>query len=125
MFKIRSKGNFSKTEEFFNRVLGKNYLNILDKYGQRGVMLLKNATPVKTGGVASAWKYVVEDNGNGKYTLAFINNAENEGRNIVLLTMYGHGTGGGGYVESNDFVNPVIAPLLVDLLEDLRKEVAR
>lgn len=123
MIRVKQKGGFSKTEAFFNRVLNKNYLNILDKYGQLGVEILRQATPVDTGKVASSWEYQVEEGRKGLITLSFINNAENDGRNIVLLIMYGHGTGGGGYVEGDDFVTPAVRPLLRDLADRLWKEV--
>lgn len=123
VFKAKSRGGFDGIESFFNRVLSKNYLNILDRYGKRGVQLLRQATPSHTGKAASSWEYLVEDLGQGRYSLSFINNAEENGYNIVLLNMYGHGTGGGGYVEENDFVNPVIQPLLQEMLIELRKEV--
>ena len=123
MIRVKQKGSFSKTEAFFNRVLNKNYLNILDKYGQLGVALLRQETPVRTGEVLSAWEYRVEDLGRGRTSLSFINNAENEGHNIVILLMYGHGNGNGGYVEGDDFVTPAIRPLLRDLANALWKEV--
>ena len=123
MIRVKHKGNFSKTEAFFNRVLNKNYLNILDKYGQLGVEMLRQATPVRTGEVLSAWEYRVEDLGHGQTSLSFINNAENEGHNIVILLMYGHGNGNGGYVEGDDFVTPTVQLLLRDLAAALWKEV--
>lgn len=123
MIRVKQKGSFSNTEAFFNRVLNRNYLNILDKYGQLGVQLLKSETPVRTGEVESSWGYEIEESRKGLITLSFTNSAENDGRNIVLLLMYGHGTNNGGYVEGEDFVTPAVRPLLHELANSLWKEV--
>ncbi len=34
---VRHKGDFSKTEKFFNSLLKLDYLNVLERYGQAGV----------------------------------------------------------------------------------------
>ena len=76
MFKVKHKGNFSNTEKFFNRVLKKNYLNILDEYGKLGVEALSMNTPADSGETANSWDYGI-DKGNGTVTLYWTNNNEN------------------------------------------------
>lgn len=122
MITVTHKGNFNNAEKLFNRVLNKKYRNIIARYGEKGVAVLKAATPVKSGGVANAWNYIIEEKGS-TITLAFINNKENNGMNIVLALVYGHGTGGGGYVEANNFVDPAIRPVFEEMAANLWKEV--
>lgn len=110
MFKVKHKGNFSNTEKFFNRVLKKNYLNILDEYGKLGVEALSMNTPADSGETANSWDYGI-DKGDGTVTLYWTNNNENQGVNIALLLIYGHGTQNGSYVEGIDFVSPAIQPI--------------
>lgn len=110
MFKVNHKGNFSDTEKFFNRVLKKNYLNILDDYGKLGVEALSMNTPADSGETANSWDYGI-DKGDGTVTLYWTNNNENQGVNIALLLIYGHGTQNGSYVEGIDFVSPAIQPI--------------
>ena len=58
--RIRSKGDFSKVDWYFGKLekmLESKGLGILNKYGERGVEALKNATPVDTGLTASSWYY--------------------------------------------------------------------
>lgn len=122
MISIRHKGNFSHTEKFFNCALNRDYLNVIAKYGELGVAALKRATPIKSGGVASAWTYVIKEE-KGLITLSFVNNKENDGMNIVLALVYGHATGNGGYVQANNFVDPAIRPIFKDIAKNLWKEV--
>ena len=37
MIEIKQKGNLSKTEKFLRKAFGRDYLTVLDKYGQYGV----------------------------------------------------------------------------------------
>ena len=56
-------------------------------------------------------------------TLAFTNDVQNQGVPIVILLQYGHGTGTGGYVQPNDFINPAMKPIFQKIADDAWKEV--
>lgn len=122
MIRVRHKGNFNNIEKWWNRMLKRDYLNVVSKYGDIGVKLLRDATPVASGQTANSWNYEIEDDGK-TITLAFTNSSEENGENIVILLMYGHGTQNGGYVEANDFVHPTIEPLFEIIAEEAWKEV--
>ena len=38
---FRSKGDFKKTENFLKKSLGRNYIDVLNKYGKMGVEALQ------------------------------------------------------------------------------------
>ena len=120
--KVRHKGNFNKAERFFNRVLRKNYLNILDKYGQIGVEALRQATPSDSGTTADSWSYGITE-GNGKVTLYWSNSNVKDGVCIAVLLLYGHAMPNGSYVEGIDFVNPTMRPIFLDIANQSWKEV--
>ena len=122
VIKIHHKGNFNGFEKFVNRALKKDYLNILSKYGERGVAALRQATPLESGETANAWNYEIEE-GNGYTTLYFTNSNENQGQNIAILLIYGHGLQNGGYVEGNDFVTPALEPVFKELADRAWREV--
>lgn len=122
MIKVRHKGSFNNVERFFNRVLRRDYLNILSEYAERGVEALRNATPVVTGETANAWGFEIES-GYGKTTIYFTNSEEDNGVNVVILLLYGHGTRNGGYVEGIDFISPALEPVFRDLADAMWKEV--
>ena len=118
------KGNFSKTEKFFNRALKRNYLNILSKYGEMGVNALKQATPSSSGKTAESWDYGIQKD-IGKVTLYWTNSNENKGVNIAILLIYGHALPNGSYVQGIDFVTPALRPIFESIAKESWKEVVR
>ena len=118
------KGSFKNTERFFNHVLRRDYLNILEKYGQMGVEALRNATPSESGKTAESWDFGIEQ-GKGKVTLYWTNSNENKGVNIAVLLIYGHALPNGGYVEGVDFVSPALRPIFERIANESWKEVVR
>lgn len=120
--KFKHKGNFSKTDQFFNRILKREYLNVIDKYAQRGVDALAAATPKDSGETAAAWNYIIEHD-RDKTSLIFTNSHFNKGVNIAIILQYGHGTGTGGYVVGRDYINPAVQPVFDQIAEDVWKEV--
>jgi len=98
-------------------------MSILQRYGPIGVNALANATPKDSGLTALSWDYSIEKHGSG-YDLNWFNTHENNGTVIAILIQYGHGTGTGGYVPPNDFINPAMKPVFDKIAEDIWKEVS-
>ncbi len=124
MIKVRHKGNFNKFERLSNKVLRRDYLNILSDYAARGVKALKEATPSDSGDTANAWDYEIES-GNGRTTIWFTNSHENDGVNVAILLIYGHATRNGSYVQGIDFVSPALEPIFRDLSYQMWMEVTK
>lgn len=119
---FKQHGNFEKTEKFLNRVHGATYLNMLNEYGQEGVRALASATPVDSGETASCWTYEIEKTATTT-TLVWKNTNINDGANIAILIQYGHGTGTGGYVSGQDYINPAIKPVFDKIAQELWRGV--
>lgn len=124
MIKIKHKGNFNHFERFSNRILRRDYLNVLSDYARRGVEALKAATPSNSGKTANSWDYEIES-GDGKTTIWFTNSNENNGVNVAILLIYGHATRNGSYVEGIDFVSPALEPVFQDLSYKMWMEVTK
>lgn len=122
MIKVTSKGDFHHTERLFERALSRKYLDVLHHYAELGVEALRAATPVSSGATADAWGYEIES-GDGRTTISFTNSHENNGVNIAILLIYGHGTANGTYVEGVDFVTPALAPVFKQLADQIWMEV--
>ena len=116
------KGDFSKTEKFFNSLLKLDYLNVLERYGQAGVAALASATPKDSGLTAASWDYEITHNGK-ETTIAFTNSNISNGVNIAIILQYGHGTKGGGYVAGRDYINPAIQPIFDKMANEAWREV--
>lgn len=120
---ITSTGNFNKTERYLKRVKNKNYLEILQSYGEKGVQALQDATPKRTGRTAASWTYTIEKTRDG-YTISWLNSNTNKGISIALLNQYGHATRDGGWVQGVDYINPAIRPIFEQMADDMWREVS-
>ena len=122
MITFHQKGDFSRTQKFFERALEVVKLGELDKYGRMGVEALAANTPVDSGKTAASWHYEIVRQ-NGSVSIRWYNTNENKGYNIAILLQYGHGTRNGGYVRGRDYINPAIQPLFDEIAETAWKEI--
>lgn len=118
------RGNFSKTLKFLNGILKRDYLNVLNKYGNIGVQRLQEYTPKRTGVTAYSWNYdIEEDKTKGVITLRWTNSNINGYVNIALILQYGHATRNGGWVEGIDYINPALRPVFEKMVDEVWLEV--
>lgn len=119
---FKNKGSFNRTEKFLNKLLRREYLNVIEKYAQIGVAALANATPIDSGKTASSWRYDISHDRKST-VITWYNDNINDGHNIAILIQYGHGTGNGAYVKGYDYINPSIRPVFDNMRDDVWKEV--
>lgn len=124
MIHLRSKGDFKKADKYFRNLIKASRVEILEKYGNKGVAALSSATPVESGLTASSWSYRIERSGS-RVAIYFTNSNINKGVNIAIILQYGHGTGTGGWVEGRDYINPAIQPIFDELAEAAWREVTK
>jgi len=125
MIKFTHKGNFKNTERFLSRAKRFQVLDIMHRYGERGVRALSAATPKDTGLTASSWEYKVQQTSSGKWSLTWFNTNIQNGAPIAILLQYGHGTRGGTFVSGIDYINPAMKPILDELSDSIWKEVSK
>lgn len=118
MITFEHKGNFSKTERFFNMLLHEDWKNLLNMYGQKGVDALRSATPVDTGLAASSWNYIISQDKDG-YHLTWTNDDIEGGINVVVLIDRGHATKSGTWVPGYHFIDNAIDPIIKQLAEEV------
>ena len=122
MITIKQKGDYKKVTRYFEKIKnGPNDL-ILKKYGEYGVNLLRESTPVDTGRTANSWTYSIERNRN-RAMISFYNSNEVHGVNIAIILEYGHGTRNGGWVYGRNYINPAIQNAFDKMAQDVWKEV--
>ena len=117
-----SKGNFSKTIKFLNKVKNVKINDILSKYGKIGVNALSQATPKDSGVTSRSWNYKIEVN-NDNASIVWYNTNVVKGVNIAVILQYGHGTRNGGWVEGRDYINPAMKPIFDKIADQVWKEV--
>lgn len=124
MIKVRQKGSFNNSINFLSRSQKKLNNVDYDKYGMRGVRLLKEHTPKDTGKTSESWSYDISKEKN-LVTISFHNSNIQNGVPIVIILQYGHATRNGGWVEGIDYINPSVRSLFNEIAEDLWKEVTK
>lgn len=122
MFSFESSGSFDKTEKALLKMSRGDIFATLERYARQGVSALANATPVDSGITAASWNYKIERSF-GSYSITWTNNHVVDGRPIVILLQYGHGTGTGGYVQGRDFINPAMKPIFDNIADQVWKAV--
>lgn len=122
MIKFTTSGNWNNTFSFLKKNNPLQIENALHKGGKKGVEVLSEATPSRSGKTAASWDYVVTKQA-GNYRIDWINKNTNQGYNIAVLIQYGHGTGTGGYVRGIDYINPAMAGVFQEIADDVWREV--
>lgn len=122
MISVQQKGDFSRIEKFLSKMKTRDAKALLERYGQRGVSLLADATPKDSGKTAASWSYKIEMS-SGRYSIVWTNSNVNKGVNIAIIIQYGHGTRRGGYVKGVDYINPATQKVFEEMAEELWKEV--
>lgn len=122
MIKIKQRGSFKKTERLLKNAENIDYLAMLNKYGQEGVTALALSTPRGTGLTAASWGYNIIKH-SGSYCIEWYNDNIIDGVKIAVILQYGHVTGGGGWVEGVDYINPAMKPIFKKIADDGWREV--
>ena len=121
---VKVSDGWKRTERFFHRTLKKEYMKVLERYAEAGVEALREATPKDSGDTANAWGYRIESR-DGITKLYFTNDNIQNGVNVAILLVHGHGTRNGGYVQGNDFVKPALRPIFQDLADAMFREIKK
>lgn len=124
MFEIASSGSFSNMESFLTKAPKANFRSLLEACGQQGVNALSAATPQDTGKAALSWYYEVKKLRDG-WSLTWFNSNVEDGFPVAVMIQHGHGTGGGGYVQGLDYINPALRPVFEKIIDQAWKVVSQ
>ena len=122
MFSIKSSGNFNNTERFLRKMRSNSFRTILENAAKNGVDQLAAATPSDSGVTAASWGYIINRR-KDSFSIDWTNSNVVDGFPVAIGIEYGHGTGSGGYVSGQDYINPVLAPIVEGILNDVWQEV--
>lgn len=115
-------GNFTKTVKYLDRVNKALQNANFEKYGQKGVEALREATPKDTGKTSQSWSYSITKT-KEYVSINWTNSNVNNGVNIAVILQYGHGTKSGGYVKGIDYINPAMKPIFEQITKEAWEEV--
>jgi len=116
------KGDFKNTDRFLKKMSRFDFANTLKSVAQEGVAALAAATPVDSGLAANSWGYEIKRS-RSSFEIIWTNSDVENGFPVAIMIQYGHGTGNGGYVRGQDYINPAMRPIFDKIIEDLWTEV--
>lgn len=120
---ISSSGDFSQSKAYLQQLGNASLFSDLDGWGQMGVDALASATPEDTGLTSDSWGYRIIQDSYGPGIEWYNSNVDSEGTQIAIMIQYGHGTGTGGYVEGQDYINPAIQHVFDTIVAELGEKV--
>lgn len=107
MINFTAGGSTAKTDAFLLKMIRGDLYSRLEPLAQRGVEALRSATPEESGLTAASWTYEIEESG-GSVTIWWKNTNVVDGFNVAVGLQYGHGTGTGGWIQGQDYINPTL-----------------
>lgn len=123
MIKVTSRGSWLPTRRYLNNLDSTKIIEtVLNRLGEKGVDALSMATPIDSSLTASSWRYEVEIS-KGASQITWLNSNVVKGVPIAIILQYGHGTGTGGYVQGQDYINPAIQPIFDEIADEVWKAV--
>lgn len=122
---FESKGDFTATTDWLERVISRNPSNALQSIAKEGIKSLSSNTPKQTGETASGWRDKVTKQGDIT-EIAWSNTAHPEASvNLAKLIDLGHGTGTGGYVPPKPYIKKAMKPIWDSIDNKVIKELIK
>lgn len=120
-----SKGDFGIINGWLKDVINRKPSNTINQIATDGTRSLEANTPRDTGETADGW--VSEITTKGDVTeIAWKNTAHPEaGVNVAKLIELGHGTGTGGYVPPNPYIEKAMKPIWDRAGDKVAKELIK
>lgn len=122
MIEFTSTGDLKNLERFLKKAVRGDWYTQVDNLAKKGVAALASATPTDSGQTAASWDYHIRRKGNG-ITIEWVNSNVQDGFPVALMLQLGHGTGRGGYVRGQDYINPAIRPVFDQIADGVWKLV--
>jgi len=124
MIHLKTHGSYKRTISFLDRLLEFFNKGGLNKYGERGIKALEEATPKDTGLTSKSWTYKVVHE-HGKVSLVWSNTNVQNGVNIAIILQYGHATRRGTWIEGRDYINPAMRSVFDSISREAWEEMMR
>jgi hypothetical protein len=122
--KVTTRGSFSKSQAFLERMKRREQFKALAKYGSIGVAALAQATPKDSSLASNSWYYEIVDRP-GYFAIHWYNRDLENGFPVAVMVQYGHATRRGGYIEGRDFINPAMRPIFDQIAAEMWREVTK
>uniref|UniRef100_A0AAU7GXG7 Minor tail protein n=1 Tax=Streptomyces phage Scarif TaxID=3158858 RepID=A0AAU7GXG7_9CAUD len=111
-----------RTEDSLRKMRQGDIYKSLTSAAQLGVRALASAVPKDSGLAADSWSYEIERS-RSTVTIKWLNTDIENGFPVAIMLQYGHGTGTGGYVQGQDYINPAMRPIFDQIADQVWRAV--
>jgi hypothetical protein len=111
-----------RTEDSLLKLKSGDIFRAIDGEAQKGVRALASASPKDSGLASDSWDYVIERSGKS-VTIKWTNSDVENGFPVAIMLQFGYGTGTGGYVQGQDYINPAMRPIFDSIADRVWKAV--
>lgn len=120
-----SKGDFTNIQEWLDKVSKNSPSAALVEIAREGKQSLTVNTPRDTGATASGWEAQITSK-KGEHEIAWVNNAHpGESVNVAVIIDQGHGTGTGGFVPAQPYIESAMDKVFADASNKIEKELIK
>jgi hypothetical protein len=119
---IKVTGSYKEIYRYLNNLAKMDLNALLAPFGQKGIDALIAHTPRESGLAAESWYYTIRKGKRG-VTLEWHNRDIENGFPVAIMLQYGYGTGTGGYVHGQDYINPAMRPIFEEIANEVSKVV--
>lgn len=124
MISFETKGDFTRAMRWLTDLEHAEFYKKVDGLAAKGTAALSAATPVRSGVTARSWHHKVTIT-KTSCKIEWLNSNVNRGVPIAVILQYGHGTGTGGFVAGQDYINPAMRPVFDQIANEVWNEVKR
>lgn len=122
MISFKVSGSTKNTERFCGKMSRLDIWRLVDPLAREGVRALASATPTDSGLAANSWDYHITQSAKA-LTITWTNTDVESGFPVAISLQYGYATGGGGFVQGRDYINPALKETFQSIAERVWKVV--
>lgn len=122
MISFTVSGSFKNTENFLKKLAQGDMYKSLEQLAREGANALASATPIESGLASSSWDFEISRS-KRSCTITWTNTDVENGFPVAVMLQYGYGTGTGGYVQGQDYINPAMRPIFDRIADQVWKAV--
>lgn len=122
MFSFVITRSGKRTEDSLRKLAQGDIFKVVDAEAQKGVKALASASPKDSGLASDSWSYKIQRSGKS-VEITWTNNDVENGFPVAIMLQLGYGTGTGGYVQGQDYINPAMRPIFDSIADRVWKAV--
>lgn len=123
VIEFRTKGDFSKLQNYLGSLKKTVALHNAEVYAKKGLEALIEATPKRTGLTSRSWTYQIVQT-DTSISIIYNNTNVQKGVVVAIVLDYGHFSNG-HWIVGRHYIEPAIRPVFDSIANDLWEEITK